>query len=134
MLVRASYDGTTFPAAASDYSNTFFFNATLTPTAVSSGTSSAYTGMALSHNADHVTFPTMFSAELAVSRPTDANYFHGKAFGEAYSAALGYSTWFSRIMAVTAPAGLRTLKALRFAYSSGSTFKLGSYLTARWSY
>ena len=132
LALRVSYDGTTFPAAATDYYQASLTHAgTATAVGGSAGANSAF--MALSWNNEHVLIPINFSAEMNVYKEGDL-LFDVKSYGKTYSTALTHNTWFGHGRTNSHPAGAVTLKALRFHLTGTVAFKTGSYVNARWMY
>jgi hypothetical protein len=106
VVMRVSFDGTTFGAGASDYNNAAAQHATGTQGYVGM-TTTANNFMYLGVNADSVTVPHNFSAEMSLTRPNASALFHLKTYTKMYDSAatLQYRTWWGNSTVMPALSG-----------------------------
>jgi hypothetical protein len=135
IVMRVSFDGTTFAAGASDYNYSGPMHATGSA-GYQTQVTAASPVLLLTGNSDSITVPQIFTAEMNLTRPATTNLFHMKSYARQYDSSATYqyrTVWYNGAVQV-APAGSNlAIKALRIMHGSGGTaFPAGSYIHVKW--
>jgi hypothetical protein len=135
VVMRVSFDGTTFGAGASDYNNAAAQHSTGTQGYAGLATT-ANNFMYVSVNADSVIVPQNFSAEMNLTRPNSSALFHLKTYTKMYDSAATqqYRTWWGNSAVMPALSGTNlAIKAIRILHgTSGVAFPAGSFVRVKW--
>ena len=128
LYVRASCDGTTFLAGASDYAyNGPYHQMTGSQYLTVAITASSF--WPLSGGSDNTTVPAIVTAEISLQRSNDA-HFAFRTQGVSHHTTTAYMTnWYTGYLPGSVTGGALTIKALRFYNLTG---KPGSYIHIKW--
>jgi hypothetical protein len=131
--LRASADGTTFPAGATDYAVTAPYHASL-PSAVFATVAYVQRDlMTLSLAGTNAAVPQLIDAYMALERKLTSEMFPARSYARSYDATSGSSTgWFySWVREPTLGSALR-IAALRFIPSANGAWGNGSFIRVKW--